>query len=97
MAYEQKEGTATMFQNPPEPGSRRPRFTITGMYKGELVKLAFWNATTPEGVNKKDKNGNVFFTGTIGPDTFRQGQQGGAGSSGASGGRTAPADEEMFT
>lgn len=99
MAYEPKDGSVTMFQNKVEPGSKKPKFTITGMYKGEKIKLALWAATTPEGVAKKDRDGNTFFNGTIGPDIFRQGGSTTGAGTGTTGAKPAPvpSEDEMFT
>lgn len=59
MAFEQKEGTLTVFRDTRNTNPKAPTHTGTAKYKGEDLDIALWV--------KEDKNGKKYFSGTIRP------------------------------
>ena len=56
MAYEHKEGKATLFKNDKGDNPNRPDYSGDGMYKGELVKIAMWVNINDKGERRMSLN-----------------------------------------
>jgi len=66
MAWEHREGRASLFRNKQKKSEKQPDYRGDGMYNGEIVELAGWKNTT--------KNGEAFLNISIQPKQEREQQ-----------------------
>lgn len=49
MAYEQKEGSGTLFRNDKKTSPNQPDFRGEAKFNGQVIELAMWNKETSNG------------------------------------------------